>query len=378
MNRTGWVVIALLIFLAGCVPSKTIEDMGIINVRGVDMLEDDAIKTTIAAFKFRTKENEVTQIVTGKAHTLKRARQAANEKISIELTPGSIQLELYSEEAAKHGLMHYIMALERDAQVSDTMYLTIGDSTAEEIIVAAQKNSDIDVRQYFNSLVTQNAKNNAIPDPTLIDFVNEYYKIGRDPYLPVLSVKDKRPVLSSVALFQDDYFVGKIPVDKAYLITMFHKTIHKLDIQVPIPLKAFKNDLKSGTDQHPDKKYAYASLHIQKGKAKTKLTDKQNMTFQTDVKLDLDLLEVSEQISMKDPKVMKKFEKVVEKQVKDQYERLLAYTQQVGADPFGYGVVYRINHRGNKPGSAKLHDIYPNINVHFNVKARIKHHGMLP
>jgi spore germination protein len=214
---------------------------------------------------------------------------------------------------------------------------------------------------------------------TLIDFLNGYYKVGRDPYIPVLTIKNKKPVLSSLGLLRDDQYVGKVSLDDAYLITLLHESISELDIEAKIPLKPFKNHMESGgSHQHPKRKYAYASFNIRKGKAKTKLLNKRDARFQTNVKLDVDLLELSEEIRMEDLKVMEQFEKEVEKEIKHRYEKLLNYTQKLNTDPFGYGVVYRTQGRSTKTSMAEWRDIYPKINVTFNVKVHILHHGVLP
>lgn len=378
MNRTRVVILILLIFLAGCVPTKTIEDLGIINTYGVDQLGKDQVKSTMVIYKFAKQNEETSQIVSGEAHTMKRARQTANQHTSFELAPGSIQLALFGEELAKHGLSRYLDPLERDANISDMMSLAIAEPTAEEIILTGNKNPKVNLNRYLNDLIKQNKKNNVIPDVRLIDFTNEYFKIGRDPYLPILTIKDNKPIISSVALFQDDQIVGKIPLHKVYLISMLHKPIRKLDIQAAIPLKPFKDHMKKQPTKEQRKKYAYADLSLRKGKAKIKLLDSQNLKFQTNVKLDVDLMELSEEIDSRDPKVIKQFEKEIEHEVKNQYEKLLAYTQKLATDPFGYGVVYRTHQKGNKPGDVKLHEIYPNIDVDFNVDVRILHHGIIP
>ncbi|MEW9675082.1 Ger(x)C family spore germination protein [Lentibacillus sp. L22] len=378
MNRTCVMILAFLIFLAGCVPTKTIEDLGIINNYGVDQLENGQLKSTMVIYKFAKQNEETSQIVSGEANTMKRARQIANQYTSFELAPGSIQLALFGAELAKQGLSRYLDPLERDAKISDMMYLAIAEPTAEKIILTGNKNPRINLNRYLNDLIKQNKKNNVIPDVRLIDFSNEYFKIGRDPYLPILSIKDNQPIISSVALFLDDQLVGKIPLDKVYLISMLHKPIKKLNIQAAIPLKPFKEHMKKQSTKQQSRKYAYADLSLRKGKAKTKLLDSQNLKFQTNVKLSVDLMELSEEIDLRDPKVIKKFEKEIENEVKSQYEKLLAYTQKLGADPFGYGVVYRTHQKGNKPGNDKLHEIYPNIDVDFNVDVRILHHGIIP
>lgn len=378
MNRINLVIVSiLLIYLSGCVQTKTIEDMGIISSRGVDALENDRIKTTMVYFQFSKKEKQSNGIVSGEAHTLKRAREKANHDTGFTLATGSIQLELYGKEAAKKGLLRYVDPLIRDAKISDSMYLAISESTAEDILLTGYKDQHINMDRYLHELIKQNIRDHVIPKVTLMDFLNGYYKIGRDPYLPILSIKDKKPVLSSLGLLRDDQFVGKVSLDDAYLITLLGEPISELDIEAVIPLKPFKNHMESGPHQHTKRKYAYASFNVRKGKTKTKLLNKRDVRFQTNVKLDVDLLELSEEIHLGDPKVIKKLEKEVESEIKHRYKKLLNYTQELNTDPFGYGVVYRTQGRTHT-SMEEWRDIYPKINVTFNVEVRILHHGVLP
>lgn len=378
MNRINLVIVSiLLIYLSGCVQTKTIEDMGIISSRGVDALENDRIKTTMVFFQFSKKEKQSNGIVSGEAHTLKRARERANHNTSFTLATGSIQFELYGKEAAKKGLLRYVDPLVRDAKISDSMYLAISESTAEDILLTGYKDQHINMDRYLHELIKQNIRDHVIPKVTLMDFLNGYYKIGRDPYIPILSIKDKKPVLSSLGLLRDDQFVGKVSLDDAYLITLLDEPISELDIEAVIPLKPFKNHMESGPHQHTKRKYAYASFNVRKGKTKTKLLNKRDVRFQTNVKLDVDLLELSEEIHLGDPKVIKRLEKEVESEIKHRYKKLLNYTQELNTDPFGYGVVYRTQGRTHT-SMEEWRDIYPKINVTFNVKVRILHHGVLP
>ncbi|KRG16323.1 hypothetical protein ACA30_01010 [Virgibacillus soli] len=99
--------ILLSIFLLGsCIPKQELENLGVINARGVDIREDDQYETTIVIFQFEEQSNEITKIVSGKGNTIKGAAENANLETNFQLAPGKIELEIYGMEAAKEGVFH--------------------------------------------------------------------------------------------------------------------------------------------------------------------------------------------------------------------------------------------------------------------------------
>ncbi|MGY0693823.1 Ger(x)C family spore germination protein [Virgibacillus sp. FSP13] len=378
MRRKQGILLLLTILLTGCIQTKTIEDLGIINTRGVDLIEDNQLDTTLVIFKFDAKKQEVSKIVSGKGNTIKNARQHASYNTRFQLTPGAIDLEIYGKNAAKKGIMRYLDTLNRDARVSDTMSLAVSDTTAKEIIMSGEKSGIPNTGRYLHNLVKKNIKENVIPRVNLHDFVHFYFDKGRDPFLPSLGVKDGKPVLSSLAIFQDDRQVGQIPMKKAFYITMFNQTIKDLYIEIPLPLKPFTKYAYNMNKEELNSNHFYTLLTVLNGKNKTKITDVKNLEFQTKVDLEVSLLEMTEQISVKEQAAIKIMEKEIEKVIKHQYEKLLSDLQTLNADPFGYGSIYKANRPGGKLKRTEWRDKFPTIDVDFKVNVKILRHGMTP
>ncbi|MFP3488806.1 Ger(x)C family spore germination protein, partial [Staphylococcus sp. SIMBA_130] len=64
--------ILLLIFsviLTSCVPYKQLEELGIINTRGVDVTENNRVETTIIAYQFDAQNPQITTSITGVGKT---------------------------------------------------------------------------------------------------------------------------------------------------------------------------------------------------------------------------------------------------------------------------------------------------------------------
>lgn len=377
MNKKRFILIVLLCtLLSGCLQPKSIENLGVINTRGIDILEDDLIETSLIYFQFDSKTKEIMQTVTGVGRTIKGARANANFKTYFQLSPGQIRLELYGIEAAKKGLLPYLDTISRDARVANTMFLAISRVSAKELIKKAQKGTSHNVGRAFSELINQNVNDDVIPRYTLQDFMHVYSDTGIDPVLPVLTVENKRPRLDAIALFKEDKFVGEISIKNAFLLNILSKTVRSTLVELVLPLQPFKQFLvKPNKNEKEQEKVLNVTLSVLKGKGKSKVVDLENLKFESNIKLNFNLFEITEDILLDNPKVITILEKEIEKNIQQQYEDLLAEVKKVNVDPFGYGNLYRANTADGKLSKKEWRDKFPTIEVNYNVEVEILRHG---
>lgn len=376
MNKKS--VILLLIFvtlLTSCLPSKEIESLGIINTRGIDILDDGSLETTILFFQFDAESKNITKIISGTGETIKGARANANFKTNFELTPGQIRMEIYGMESAKKGILPYIDTLVRDAKVADTMFLAVSKSKAKDLIKPVGKSSKYGGR-YLYRLIEQTVNDDIIPRMTLQDFNHIYYDVGIDPILPMLKIQDERPYLYAMAVFKGDKYVGKIPTEDGFLLNMLKKTVETTLLELEIPIKPFKKYLAKTKSKKKDKKTFHVLLSVLKGKGNIDVLDMSNLSFDTDIKVRLRLLELAKEVKLDKPKVMALLEKEIEKNLERQYSDLLAKTQELNADPFGFGSVYRSHKQSGELKTKTWRNMFPDIKVNFHVDAKIVRHGI--
>lgn len=376
--RLTVISLLLAVSLTGCVQPKSIEDLGIINTRGVDTVEDNKLETTLVIYKFDSQSQELSSIVSGKGNTIKGARKNANYKTSFQLTPGQIRFELFGKETAEKGLLSFVDTQIRDARVSDTMFLAVSDTTAKDVLIQGQEGAPVHIGKYLYELIEQNIHDNIIPRVTLQDFLHIYYDKGKDPYLPVLSTKTDSPTLSAIALFQDDKYVGQVPLRNGLLMNIFTKTIENASLEVDLPMKPFKQHMKNNKQDESDDEKLNVLLKVLKGNSKTTITSQQNMQFETKITFNVTILETSEEIDLKNPKLKKLFVKEVEKDFKQQFEQLLKQLQELNSDPLGYGTIYRVNKPDGKLKDEEWHNKFPDISVDFKVDFTLNRHGTTP
>lgn len=373
-NSLHVLILILIILLTGCIPSKEIESLGIINTRGVDLLENNNLKTTIVYFQFDAQSKEISKIVYGEGDTVKGARVNANLKTNFELTPGQIRLEIYGIEAANKGLMQYLDTLARDAKVADTMFLSVSNTTAEEVITMGEDDASSNVGHYLYRLIEQTVDDDIIPRTTLQDFIHKYYDVGKDPMLPLLKVKEGRPYLYAMALFKGDKYAGEISMRDAFLINILENRVESTLVELELPLEPFKKYLEKPLK---DSEETFSVLlSVLNGHGNSSLVDVSNLEFEANVKMDFRLLELSKEIKLEKPEVETILEKEIEKKLKQEYNKILNEVKKIGSDPFGFGKMYRVNRNTGKLTDEEWRSIFPNIKVAFHIDAKIIRHGI--
>lgn len=367
----------ILCLLTSCVDSTQLEKLGIIHTRGVDISEEkpNELETTLIIFQFNAQTDMISKTLSGTGHTIKEAREQANKKSSFALTPGQIRLEVYGKEIAEKGILNYLKTLTRDARVSDTMLLAVSDTPARELLDAGQSDTNMDIGQFFHSLIRQEHKKDSIPEIALHDFTHIYFDVGQDPFLPVLTMDENNPQISALGIFQGDKYVGEISLEEALLLNMTQKHVDYAPIELEIPRAALEKYLGGTEPIDPDSENMYVRIGI-KGETTSKLTDPEQLGFRSKVDIDVDLHEASEEIVIKDEKVAKVIEEELGKAIKKKYEALFKKVQELNADPIGYGKLYKIK-SNDKLTMEEWREKYPEVTVDFQVEVNLVHFGTI-
>lgn len=364
------------LLLTSCIEPEQIEKIGIINARGIDLLEDDLLETTAVIYQFSLESAPITKIRTGRGYTIKGAIEDTEHSTSFKLTPGKIKVEMYGRDAIKVGILPYLDTLTRDARMADMMYLTVSDTTAKEILSIDEKAISKDIGQYLFDLIENETNDHNIPRKTVQDFLRIYYDIGQDNVLPIFELQEGVPKQKSIAVLQGDKYVGEITNEEAVLINLVRRKVKDQFLELSLPLDSFKEYLEKREHRH-EQENLYITVRIEKGKSKTKVMDEENLVFKTTTNIELHLLEQSAGLIIKNKHIVDQLEKEVEKKLRDQFQKLLTKMQQFNADPFGYGRYYRVQKKDGKLTKRDWHEKFPNIKVEFNVNAKIIRHGII-
>lgn len=356
---------------------KHIEEMGIIIGRGTDLIneEEELIESTLSYFEFE-KFSANSKVISGKGKTLKQALVDASYKTDFELTPGKIQIEMYSEELAKRGIYPILDTLSRDGDIPDIMFLAISKGKAKDIYNTQNQNDiQINMGQYLHDVIKKSSKGkNIFPQVTFSDFLMALNDVGKDPMLPLFDIQEKNiPVITGIAVFKNDKHVGNLPITEIPLINLMEKKIDRITMELSVPKEPFEKYFSNIVPTHT--KSLHLGFNIIKGKGKTKLKDKDKLKFETNVELEIALVEMSDQMNLNNTKITNLLEKEMENVLKERFENLLHDLQALGSDALAYGDIYRVHTKGGNLKKEEWHKLYPEIDVDFNINIDIIRHG---
>ncbi|WP_026905616.1 Ger(x)C family spore germination protein [Paucisalibacillus globulus] len=363
-----------LLCLSSCIHPQQLENLGVILSRGVDKSGEEDIELTMAILQFQKDTPSATKTISGTGKTVKGAVDDANKRANQEIVIGKIDLEIYGKEIAEAGLHPYTDTLRRDANIPSTLLLAVADSKAKDIFNVQEETIDTNLGEYLHGLLEPGVEQRLFPAIQFPKFAYAIKNPGIEPVLPTMGMRDGIPTITGLAIFKGDKMVGQLSLADAQLYKLIEGTVSDeyMEITLPIdPLSEFMSNRKE-IEKKDDINIIFI---IEKGRGTTSLTSKENLKFDTNVELILNLQEISESYHLDDKKAIQKLEKEVEKKIKKKFETILAKLKELNSDVFGYGVLYRIQNKDGKLKDEEWDKLFPKIDVNFNVKVKIIRHG---
>lgn len=365
----------LPLFLIGCIPTKHIEKTGIVNAFGIDHLDDDTLETSLVVFQFTEQAKSITKILSGKGETVQGSIEDAERGSLYKLVPGKLKMTVFGRELAERGVLPILDLHDRDPDVPDLLYLAIADTTAKELFAVDEKGTSTDIGQFLHALIERHSSDHNIPRKTLQDFIRIYYDIGHDNVVPIFTIVDGIPNQDKNALFKGDTIVGEISHKEALLINLMDLTVREYYKELTLPLEPFEQFREDHKKNDHQSNEFNITILITKGSSKTRVINPHTLTFETNTKINVDLVEQNADFPIKSNEILLLFEQEISKKMEQHFEKLLKNTQELQTDPFGYGRYYRGTHIGKDLTDDEWRQLYPTIDVKFNVDVKLQRHG---
>lgn len=361
----------LVIILSGCAEQKTLEKMGLVTTVGYDLTEDNQILATMVLLQIDPEAPQSSVILSAKSATSKGARNEADLKSPKKLQSGQLRVALFSEEVVRAGLINLADTLARDPSISELTYLAVVEGSTNELLNQKSKQFS-DISQLIYKEMDQNIKGEKIPSSTLQEVMHDFYAPGIDPSLPTLKGENGLIKITGMALIKNHRMVGKINDKEAFYLKLINDRFKAGAIEVEID----KEDFNLPESPESPAKLA-AVLDTIKSKSNINLISQKNLHFELKVKLKTRLLEINQALDLKNPKTLKKLETKLSEKITSDIENMIKNARELGADPFGFGEIYRKSVRKANLTNEKWHSMYPESKVNVKVDFEILRTGVV-
>lgn len=346
------IIIAGILF--GRVPTQILDDINMESAVGYDYKGDNLIKTTSVIPVYRPDKSVGNKTFTAIDELSKETLRKINLSSARQMVNGKLEVALYSEELAKHGIGNLLDTLQRDPSISERLLVAVVEGDAEQVLT--KKYGDRDTGVYLSMLIDQNMNSGLVPKYNLHHFLNNYYSKLSDPFLPLIARKGKYVQIKGIALFKDDHYHKKLHKDHQFI---FKALLEKLK------LATYK--LKLGENE-------YVAIENISSNHKFRV---RNLNTLPEIAIKLKVKGIIRESTGKrmTAKEMENIKKRMANQLEKQGVEMIRSFQKSKIDPLGLGNEVRSRKRNFNTG--KWLEQYPDVKVTLKVDVDILEKGVI-
>ena len=352
-----------LCFTTACVPKNIIDDLSLIQGAVFDVASDTKsnkkrVKVTYVC-PIQRKGNKV-QVFQGYGNTVKQVKVTTSLESGKPLASGQMRVNLFTEKLAKKGLSSIFDTLIRDVNIGNLLYVGIlegGGNGEGEKLLSSKYNTSDNVAIYITKMLEHNMKTGTVPKDNLQLQAFRYYRSGQDTYMPMLKKKKKTIKITSIALFKQDKYVGKIEEKDMFLFkTLLEKS--QLDSHEFKTNSGYViiNNIRSSPSYH---------VYIKNGKP----------SFLIHVKMAARIQEISQNINLENKKNVQKIRTDIEKNLNKDGVKLIKKLQSLNTDPLALGARFKSHYRPFKLKEWKK--MYKDVPVKVQYEVDITNSGVI-
>lgn len=365
-----FILLFLLGMLTGCVETNILDKIGMVTLVGYDVGTEEKVATTAVIREVNPEFQSNVEVLTTENETSKGNRMKTNRKLARKIMAGQMRVILFGEELAKDDLHHYIDTQLESAEISNALYMAVVEGKTAPLLKYEYKNID-DIGQHIFKQIEQNIKLETMISATLHEIAHDYYSPGTDIAMPILKRDEEVVELSGIALFNGGKMVGTLPVNDSFYVKLLRDTfkagifetiLHEDEISSNL-LKQNANEIS----------IAFDAIH---SKRILKLVDASTPEFDLLLQLKARVVEVFPDLNIGDPKVVAELEKAIGKKLSKEISKVIAQTQEVESDIFGFGEKYRSSVRKSNLTKEKWHKKYKDMKVNVEVDFVILRDGV--
>ncbi|NIK13089.1 Ger(x)C family spore germination protein [Alkalibacillus almallahensis] len=366
-----------MMIIPSCSHSKdVIEKLGVVSAYGFDQNEEQVLEGTTVLYQFNPDITNASQIIHSTGSTFNMVRSNANKKSGYKIVNGKLQTLLFGPTIAKKGVFPYLDTIERDAAISDMLYVTISEEPARDILSASNYEEAPNIGVYLNRLVDTAVLDEKIVSSKFHEFMRDYLQVGREPLVPIISIKQNKAAIEEVGIMQGDSHVGSFSMKEIFFVRLLREEFNEGRLDLELETKPFQDYIKEYQGDNREDKMFIVIDQLQNN-SKINLTNVDHLTYEVDVSIHGRIVEMSQRMNLDKAAPLRKLEEEIDKKIKKNLEAVVKKAQQVNADVFGFGVKYNNRTRGEELTREQWQDLFPNIEVDFNVSTEIKRFGIV-
>ncbi|KOY83613.1 Ger(x)C family spore germination protein [Lysinibacillus macroides] len=359
-----------LVLLYGCVETNILDKVGLTTLVGYDVGTEKKIAATVVIREVNPEFQSNVEVLTTENDTSKGNRIEANHQLSKKVVVGQMRVVLFGEELAKEGLRYFIDTNLENASVSNGIYMAVVEDRVAPLLEYEYENIE-DIGQHIFRLIEQNIEQEYMISSTLHEVARDYYSVGKDVAMPIIK-RDKELVkLSGVALFKDGKMVSRLPATDSFYVKIVRDTFKAGLYETILHHEDLPSALQKITTD--DMTVAFDAIH---SKRKVTLVNAANPEFDLNVKIKARILETYPDINQGDPKSVAALEKAIQNKLAKELEKVIAQSQKVESDIFGFGEIYRGSVRHAQLTKEKWHEMYKDMKVNIHVDFVVLRNGV--
>lgn len=329
---------------------EIVDELNLVMGVGFDDGENGAIEGTalISVFESPSETKNVLITTTGKItwDVLTNLQRQSKEPLVI----GSLKVIGIGKNLAQKGINEYMDAISREPSVGGRIHLFVAEENVKEIFKGNY--SKLGTGRYLLELLEQNQTLQDIPYSNFHVFLNDYYEIGKDPFLPILGKKYESKVeVKGIGLFKKDQLVDTLKPKEMFSFKLLVGK-HQEGSQLTKVGKYYA-DIKSISSRH-------------------KIILKSPSEMEILIKINGIIREYSGNTI--NDKSLKKIRDSFNEQLTKECENLIQRFQELNIDPVGFGSYMRSVDRNFT--IEKWQEKYPTMKFHVKIDTTLLEWGV--
>ncbi|WII38344.1 Ger(x)C family spore germination protein [Paenibacillus thiaminolyticus] len=350
-NRLLAILLIAILLLTGC-GFKDIDKRFLIVALGIDQGSEKKYEVTVKLIIPTTltepgKSNF--QIVSKEADSIPEALELMRSDVDKELDLSHAKVTVFGNEIAQGDMKKHIDWFVRRRGVQRIEYVAVAEHTAKEILELSQKSERLPGNSLILSFGREGTESSYILTEYLYDFYERLLEKGRDPYLPVIKIRNHTYEINQVALFDKSKIKMVLEPDQTLILNQLMYMHPGFEVNIK------EQNLKASLAVH---KYKY--------RYKINTSNHNQPTIDFFVKL-RGIAEESSATILESNRA--DIERAAERTIEKSYLDLLNRLKNMQLDPVGFGLRYIATRHGGHQDWDNWKTLYPRVK--FNVKARV-------